>query len=199
MWKGGSAMLAAMTLLARGDSSREIVLFDTFKGMVEPTAADVRVGGSPAHEKWKPPSATIGTSGVYAGLDEVRQHAADGQIAGTGEARGGRGGADDSRAGALGDRGPPARPTGTGRRSRAYAPLSSPRLRWCHRRRRLGKWAGPAGGRASTSRSSRSSLLLLRVDGGGCIGVKSGSDGESDMVGDSPSRRLNPVRRIPEA
>jgi predicted O-methyltransferase YrrM len=41
VWKGGSAMLIALTLLARGERHREIVLFDTFSGMTEPGPTDV--------------------------------------------------------------------------------------------------------------------------------------------------------------
>ena len=36
VWRGGSMMLAALALMARGDTSRELWLYDTFKGMSEP-------------------------------------------------------------------------------------------------------------------------------------------------------------------
>jgi hypothetical protein len=41
VWKGGSMMAAALTLLRLGDTSRDLYLFDTFTGMAEPTAEDV--------------------------------------------------------------------------------------------------------------------------------------------------------------
>jgi hypothetical protein len=41
VWRGGSMMAAALTLLRLGDSSRDLYLFDTFSGMTEPTAEDV--------------------------------------------------------------------------------------------------------------------------------------------------------------
>lgn len=40
VWKGGSSMLIALTLLARGAGDRELILFDTFSGMTEPGPAD---------------------------------------------------------------------------------------------------------------------------------------------------------------
>ena len=42
VWRGGSAMAAARTLLEVGDRSRELVLFDTFDGMVAPGEEDLR-------------------------------------------------------------------------------------------------------------------------------------------------------------
>jgi hypothetical protein len=36
VWKGGSSMLIALTLLQRDVRNREIFLFDTFEGMTEP-------------------------------------------------------------------------------------------------------------------------------------------------------------------
>jgi hypothetical protein len=40
VWRGGSMMAAALTLLRLGVSDRDIYLFDTFRGMPPPTAAD---------------------------------------------------------------------------------------------------------------------------------------------------------------
>lgn len=42
VWRGGSMQAAARTLLASGDTSRDLYLFDTFEGMTPPTAEDVR-------------------------------------------------------------------------------------------------------------------------------------------------------------
>ena len=41
VWRGGSCMLIAETLLAFGDSSRRIFLFDTFEGHPRPDAEKV--------------------------------------------------------------------------------------------------------------------------------------------------------------
>ncbi len=40
VWKGGSAMCIAATLLKLGDTSRKIYLYDTFEGMPKPTEED---------------------------------------------------------------------------------------------------------------------------------------------------------------
>lgn len=42
VWRGGSMMLAALTLLESEDVARDIFLFDTFEGMATPTEADRR-------------------------------------------------------------------------------------------------------------------------------------------------------------
>lgn len=43
VWRGGSCMLMALTLLKRGNTSRKIYMYDTFEGMSEPTSEDVNV------------------------------------------------------------------------------------------------------------------------------------------------------------
>jgi hypothetical protein len=40
VWRGGSMMAAALALLAQGDASRSLYLFDTFEGMPPPTNVD---------------------------------------------------------------------------------------------------------------------------------------------------------------
>ncbi len=41
VWRGGSIMCAALTLLKCGDTSRSLYLYDTFEGMVPPAEVDV--------------------------------------------------------------------------------------------------------------------------------------------------------------
>jgi hypothetical protein len=48
VWKGGSMMAVAETLLRSGDSSRNLYLFDTFEGMSPPTHKDVDFWGKTA-------------------------------------------------------------------------------------------------------------------------------------------------------
>ena len=50
VWRGGSSMAIAHTLLRLGDSSRTLFLFDTFEGMTEPRAEDVSHAGRTAEE-----------------------------------------------------------------------------------------------------------------------------------------------------
>jgi O-methyltransferase len=45
VWKGGSMMAVAETLLSAGDTSRDLYLFDTFEGMPPPTENDVDISG----------------------------------------------------------------------------------------------------------------------------------------------------------
>ncbi len=42
VWRGGSVMLMAHTLLRLGDTARTLWLYDTFRGMTAPEAADVQ-------------------------------------------------------------------------------------------------------------------------------------------------------------
>ena len=44
VWRGGSMQAAAHTLLAQGDTSRDLYLFDTYEGMPPPSEHDVRRG-----------------------------------------------------------------------------------------------------------------------------------------------------------
>lgn len=48
VWRGGSMMAAALTLIQCGDTSRELYLYDTFAGMTDPTHDDVDLRGRPA-------------------------------------------------------------------------------------------------------------------------------------------------------
>jgi len=41
VWRGGSSMLAALTLIKQGDTSRNLWLYDTFDGMPEPEVVDI--------------------------------------------------------------------------------------------------------------------------------------------------------------
>ena len=73
VWRGGSMMAAARTLLECRDDSRHLYLFDTFEGMSAPSSRDVGIDGQGAAEllgkqdKGDPMSAWC-----YAGLDEVQ-------------------------------------------------------------------------------------------------------------------------------
>ena len=45
VWRGGSMMAVAMTLLEQGDTSRDLYLFDTFTHMPPPGPEDIKVSG----------------------------------------------------------------------------------------------------------------------------------------------------------
>ena len=52
VWRGGSMMAVARTLLERGMGNRTLYLCDTFDGMAEPTDVDVNYRGKAARERW---------------------------------------------------------------------------------------------------------------------------------------------------
>jgi hypothetical protein len=51
VWRGGSMMAVALTLLQQGDSSRHLYLYDTFEGMSEPTKHDKSFDGRSAQSQ----------------------------------------------------------------------------------------------------------------------------------------------------
>src|SRR5262245_7962333 len=53
VWKGGSSMMAALSLIKSGDTSRTIYMYDTYKGMSVPTEKDVSYQGITADKEWK--------------------------------------------------------------------------------------------------------------------------------------------------
>lgn len=73
VWRGGSMMATALTLLECGDISRELHLFDTYEGMAAPTSRDVSVDGYAAStlltEQGK---FDAGSAWCYATIEEVR-------------------------------------------------------------------------------------------------------------------------------
>lgn len=52
VYRGGSAMAAALKLIALDRVQRDLYLFDTFEGMVAPGAADLDLFGKPAAEEF---------------------------------------------------------------------------------------------------------------------------------------------------
>jgi hypothetical protein len=53
VWRGGSMMMAALSLRHFGDKDqRRLFLFDTYEGMPAPTDADFKFDGLQAKEKW---------------------------------------------------------------------------------------------------------------------------------------------------
>jgi len=68
VWRGGSTMLAASTLLDLGESHRELWLYDTFAGMSEPSEVD----GGAAHDTWASGQQAHHNEYAFSPLDEVR-------------------------------------------------------------------------------------------------------------------------------
>jgi O-methyltransferase len=76
VWRGGSSMLAALTLDSLGDRERCIWLYDTFEGMPPPTDVDRSFGGEFASDVLRRTDAVGEGTRAVAGLDEVKANLA---------------------------------------------------------------------------------------------------------------------------
>lgn len=75
VWKGGSSMAMALTLMSNGDASRNIYLYDTFSGMSQPTNVDVNLGGHAAKDKYDNVKISEESSDwCFSSLDEVMKN-----------------------------------------------------------------------------------------------------------------------------
>lgn len=76
VWRGGSMMAAASTLLNRQDTSRDLYLFDTFEGMSAPTDKDVMFDGQDAGKILQQSERKEGVDNYwcYASLEAVRKN-----------------------------------------------------------------------------------------------------------------------------
>ncbi len=73
VYRGGSMMAVARTLVRLGDTSRQLYLYDTFEGMVRPDARDVDFVGRPALEDFLQHKISDDRSSwAGASLDQVR-------------------------------------------------------------------------------------------------------------------------------
>ena len=74
VWRGGSMMMVALTLLALGRTDKRLFLFDTFEGLPKPDAAlDVDIWGNSGLDGWEPHRKTdVSSDWAYASLEEVR-------------------------------------------------------------------------------------------------------------------------------
>jgi len=77
VWRGGSMMSAALTLLDAGDTSRTLHLFDTFEGMPPPTEKDRTRAGRLASDVLAATRRKEGYSvWAYASFDDVQRNLA---------------------------------------------------------------------------------------------------------------------------
>ena len=74
VWRGGSMMAVARTLMQQGDAKRELYLYDTYSGMVEPDERDVDHRGMVARDTFqqKQWQQADGSDWCYASIEEVR-------------------------------------------------------------------------------------------------------------------------------
>lgn len=75
VWKGGSMMAAALSLMGAGDASKNIWLYDTFTGMSEPSREDIQTfDGMDAFGKWKKNEHGTINQWNYSPLEIVKQN-----------------------------------------------------------------------------------------------------------------------------
>lgn len=70
VWRGGSMMTVALTLIAQNDTSRELFLYDTFEGMSAPTDFDKSFDGVSAEAQMRQEAGKW----CYASIEDVRQN-----------------------------------------------------------------------------------------------------------------------------
>lgn len=75
VWKGGSSMAAALTLLQEKDTTRDLYLYDTFEGMPPPTDDDRSADGASAQSQLESDEKGTGIW-CYSPLEEVKTNMA---------------------------------------------------------------------------------------------------------------------------
>jgi hypothetical protein len=76
VWRGGSMMLVAHTLIELGETTRDLLLYDTFRGLPAPSVLDTDYAGVPADAEWRANQRAGHNEWCYASLDEVRRNMA---------------------------------------------------------------------------------------------------------------------------
>ncbi len=75
VWKGGSMMISALTLLRMNETNRLLYLYDTYEGMAKPTSKDVKIfDKSPAIKSWNKKQKDNYSKWCYASLEEVKKN-----------------------------------------------------------------------------------------------------------------------------
>jgi O-methyltransferase len=74
VWRGGSMMVAAMTLLNAKAPPRELYLYDTYTGMSEPSEKDVTTDGRNARSRWEKSQNGDANLWCYAPLEDVKNN-----------------------------------------------------------------------------------------------------------------------------
>ncbi|MDP2829675.1 MAG: TylF/MycF/NovP-related O-methyltransferase [Sulfuricellaceae bacterium] len=74
VWRGGSSMIAMATLCSLGVMDRRVLMFDTYEGMTNPSAADVDNSGNTAQDLFVAHQGRADGILCYATLNEVRNN-----------------------------------------------------------------------------------------------------------------------------
>jgi len=91
VWRGGSMMAVALALMYHGDLNRDLYLYDTFEGMVEPTSHDKSFDGQSARSQlerdpvgsgvWcRSPIEDVRTNLLSTGYPEKQLHFVQGKV-----------------------------------------------------------------------------------------------------------------------
>jgi hypothetical protein len=74
VWRGGSMIIIARTLLELNDVSRKLYLYDTFEGMSVPTCHDTRFNGQTAASMMDDELRRSGRNWLYASIEDVQNN-----------------------------------------------------------------------------------------------------------------------------
>lgn len=75
VWKGGSMMAVAKTLINLNNSEKHLYLFDTFEGMPKPSKIDIKINGTKASKKFQMKRINDNSSDwCYSSLEDVKQN-----------------------------------------------------------------------------------------------------------------------------
>lgn len=72
VWRGGSAMFMAYTLLSMKETERRIYLYDTYKGMTAPSELDISFDNEPAKNEYLANVEKDFNKWCYAPIDDVK-------------------------------------------------------------------------------------------------------------------------------
>jgi hypothetical protein len=76
VWRGGSMMAAALTLLQLGKRNVKLHLFDTYEGMTAPSGADIDFSGASATWRFARSKTRTGSTWCRASLEDVQANMA---------------------------------------------------------------------------------------------------------------------------
>lgn len=74
VWKGGSTMLAALTLLSLKNTKKSIYMYDTFSGMSKPSDVDIDYEGTHSKKKWRSSQKENYNEWCFSSLEEVKEN-----------------------------------------------------------------------------------------------------------------------------
>ncbi len=76
VWKGGNSMVMAITLLNCNSQQRNIYMYDTYEGMVEPGIKDIDFRGRHSKGDWQKHQSSGVNNWCYSPLEDVRKNMA---------------------------------------------------------------------------------------------------------------------------